>query len=160
MFTESHGGSLVAECHTRGWSTQPLFWYHGHILTHGVLPFKAKCQEASMLVGFQVATCHQSWACTKGRGASSSWSLLLEECTSLINTIWKALFWLICMRELGKGAFEEEDYGGSCTFHPESSGSCRVPARPHSLGHGQHGNDSVIERYWVPQSGASQKEEI
>lgn len=33
---------------------------------HGVLPFKAKCQEASVLVGFQVATCHQSWAHTKG----------------------------------------------------------------------------------------------
>lgn len=34
---------------------------------------------------------------------SSCRFLLLEGCTSLINEIWKPLFPLICMRELGKG---------------------------------------------------------
>lgn len=69
-----------------------------------------------MLVEFQVATRHQSRACTKGRGASSSWPLLLEECASLINTIWKALFWLICMRELGKGPLRRRIMGALVHF--------------------------------------------
>lgn len=84
------------------WSTKLFYFYHGHILIYNVLLSEGPVGIWSGgIPSGQVPPVRRHTL--QEMCDSSCWFFLLEGCTSLINEIWKPLFPLICMRELGKG---------------------------------------------------------